>query len=239
MKRAQTGFTLVEILVATSLLALMILGAMAALSSSVRAVRSGEALVSRTDSVRIAQEFLRRQLSQALALPFERTDDLGMVFVFEGGDRDIKFVAPMPGHLARGGPHVQQISIGSGERGRKRIEFTHSLLNGYDDLQSREQQKRPPVVVLDGLQDAYFEYRSVDENGQLLPWTRNWDYPQFLPMMVRLVAEFPSERPQVWPQFEVPVHAGAAGSVSSFYSRLPYSRQRRDRDSDSPSRPPQ
>lgn len=238
MKRTQTGFTLVEILVATSLLALMILGAMAALSSSVRSVRSGEALVSRTDSVRIAQEFMRRQLSQALALPFERTDDLGMVFVFEGGDRDMKFVAPMPGHLARGGPHVQQISIGSGERGLKRIEFTHALLNGYDDPQNRSDQ-RPPVVVLEGLQDAYFEYRSVDENGQLLPWTRNWDYPQFLPMMVRLVAEFPRDRPQRWPQFEVPVHAGAAGSVGSFYSRLQFSRQRRDRDSDTPSRPPQ
>ncbi len=238
MRRAQAGFTLVEILVATSLLALMILGAMAALSSSVRSVRSGEALVSRTDSVRIAQEFMRRQLSQALALPFERTDDLGMVFVFEGGDRDLKFVAPMPGHLARGGPHVQQISIGSGERGLKRIEFTHALLNGYDDPQSGSDQ-RPPVVVLEGLQDAHFEYRSVDENGELLPWTRNWDYPQFVPMMVRVVAEFPSDRPQHWPQFEVPVHAGASGSVGSFYSRLQSTRERRDRDSDSPSRPPQ
>jgi len=238
MKRESRGFTLVEILIATSLLALMILGAMAALSSSVRAVRSGEALVNRTDSVRIAQEFLRRQLSQALALPFERTDDLGMVFVFEGGDRDLKFVAPMPGHLARGGPHVQRISIGSGERGLKRIEFTHALLNGYDDSRGA-MDERPPVVVLEGLQDAYFEYRSVDENGELLPWSRDWDYPQFLPMMVRLVAEFPSDRPQHWPQFEVPVHAGAAGSVSSFYSRLPFSRQRRDRESDSPNRPQQ
>lgn len=238
MKRRLRGFTLVEILIATSLLALMILGAMAALSSSVRAVRSGEALVNRTDSVRIAQEFLRRQLSQALALPFERTDDLGMVFVFEGDDRDLKFVAPMPGHLARGGPHVQQISIGSGARGLKRIEFTHALLNGYDDPLNRA-DPRPPVVVLEGLQDAYFEYRSVDDSGRLLPWSRSWDYPQFLPMMVRLVAEFPAERPQHWPQFEVPVHAGAAGSVSSFYSRLPFSRQRRDRESDSPDRPPQ
>ena len=238
MKRRLRGFTLVEILIATSLLALMILGAMAALSSSVRAVRSGEALVNRTDSVRIAQEFLRRQLSQALALPFERTDDLGMVFVFEGDDRDLKFVAPMPGHLARGGPHVQQISIGSGARGLKRIVFTHALLKGYDDPLHRA-DPRPPVVVLEGLQDAYFEYRSVDDNGRLLPWSRSWDYPQFLPMMVRLVAEFPAERPQHWPQFEVPVHAGAAGSVSSFYSRLPFSRQRRDRESDSPDRPPQ
>lgn len=237
MKRESRGFTLVEILIATSLLALMILGAMAALSSSVRAVRSGEALVNRTDSVRIAQEFLRRQLSQALALPFERSDDLGMVYVFEGSDRDLKFVAPMPGHLARGGPHVQQISIGDGERGQKRIEFTHALLNGYDDPQNRS-EARPPVVVLEGLQDAHFEYRSVDENGQLLPWSRDWEHPQFLPMMVRLVAEFPRERPQHWPQFEVPVHAGAGGSVSSFYSRTSFQRRARDRDSDSPGKPP-
>jgi general secretion pathway protein J len=229
------GFTLVEILVAVSLLALMVLGAMAALTTSVRAVRSGEALIGRTDSVRISQEFMRRQLSQAMALPFERSDDLGMIFVFEGDARAMKFVAPMPGHLARGGPHVQQLSITRGERG-DRIEFRHALLNGYEDSAAVEGE-RPPVVVLEGLADARFEYRAADENGELLDWSSDWEYPQFVPMMVRLVAEFPRERPQHWPPLEIPVMAGASSGVGGFYSRLPFARQRRDRESDSPQRP--
>lgn len=238
MIRARSrGFTLIEILVAVSLLALMVLGAMAALSTSVRAVRSGEALVSRTDSVRIAQEFMRRQLSQAMALPFERTDDLGMIFVFEGDATQMKFVAPMPGHLARGGPHVQILSITRGDKGQ-RVEFSHAQLNGYEP-DRRGDDERPPVLVLDGLAEARFEYRTVDENGVATDWLREWENPQFLPMMVRLVAEFPRDRPQRWPELEIPVMAGSTGVVGGFGSRLPYSRERRDRESDSPRRPPQ
>ncbi|WP_395790360.1 prepilin-type N-terminal cleavage/methylation domain-containing protein [Aquimonas sp.] len=238
MSRARSrGFTLIEILVAVSLLALMVLGAMAALSTSVRAVRSGEALVTRTDSVRIAQQFLRQQLSQAMALPFERSDDLGMVYVFEGDDTQMKFVAPMPGHLARGGPHVQIISISRSAKGQ-RIEFSHALLNGYDS-DSGSAGERPPVLVLDGLASARFEYRTVDENGEATDWLREWDNPQFLPMMVRLVAEFPRDRPQRWAELEIPVMAGSTGVVGGFYNGQPSRRPRSDRESDSPQKPTQ
>jgi general secretion pathway protein J len=231
------GFSLVEILIAVMLLALMVLGAMAAMTASVRAVRSGEALIGRTDSVRIAQEFLRRQLSQAMALPFERSDDLGMIFVFEGDERGLKFVAPMPGQPARGGPQVRQLKTTRGDRG-ERLEFSHALLNGYDD-KARIDGERPPVVVLEGLANARFEYRAANENGELQDWSSSWEYPQFVPMMVRLVAEFPRGRAQHWPPLEIPVMAGSSSGVGGFYSRLPYSRQRRDRDSDIPQSPQQ
>ena len=225
--RAQRGFSLVEILVAVSLLALMTLGAMAALTTSVRAVRSGEAQVNRSDSVRIAQEFMRRQLSQAMALPFERAEDLGMVYVFEGDANALRFVAPMPGHLSRGGPHVQQLSLVRDGR-TQRLEFSHDQLNGYEPERSRELDARPPVIVLEGITNAHFEYRAADENGELMDWRRDWEYPQFLPMMVRLVAEFPADRRQTWPLLEIPLHAGANGGVSSFYGRQPYAPPDRD-----------
>ncbi len=228
--RPQRGFTLLEILLAVALLAVMVLLAMGTLRTAVRAMHSGERVVTQTDSVRIAQEFLRRQISHAMALPFEREEDTGMMYVFEGDESSMRFVSTMPGHLAKGGPHVQELHIARGPKGLQ-LEFTHTLLNGYDNA-SQASAKRPPVMVLDGLAEASFEYRGMTETGELGEWSTQWDAPHASPMMVRMVASFPEDRRQQWPRLEIPVMSGASGAAMN--SALPFgslrdNEERRDR----------
>lgn len=228
--RPQRGFTLLEILLAVALLAVMVLLAMGTLRTAVRAMHSGERVVTQTDSVRIAQEFLRRQISHAMALPFEREEDTGMMYVFEGDESSMRFVSTMPGHLAKGGPHVQELHIARGPKGLQ-LEFTHTLLNGYDNA-SQASAKRPPVMVLDGLAEASFEYRGMTETGELGEWSTQWDAPYASPMMVRMVASFPEDRRQQWPRLEIPVMSGASGAAMN--SALPFgslrdNEERRDR----------
>lgn len=228
--RSQRGFTLLEILLAVALLAVMVLLAMGTLRTAVRAMHSGERVVTQTDSVRIAQEFLRRQISHAMALPFEREEDTGMMYVFEGDESSMRFVSTMPGHLAKGGPHVQELHIAQGPKGLQ-LEFTHTLLNGYDKA-SQASVERPPVMVLDGLAEASFEYRGMTETGELGEWTTQWDAPHAPPMMVRMVASFPEDRRQQWPRLEIPVMSGASGAAMN--SALPFgslrdNEERRDR----------
>ena len=228
--RSQRGFTLLEILLAVALLAIMVLVAMGTLRTAVRAMHSGERVVTQTDSVRIAQEFLRRQISHAMALPFEREEDTGMMYVFEADESSMRFVSTMPGHLAKGGPHVQELHIARGPKGLQ-LEFTHTLLNGYDNA-SQASAKRPPVMVLDGLAEASFEYRGMTETGELGEWSTQWDAPYASPMMVRMVASFPEDRRQQWPRLEIPVMSGASGAAMN--SALPFgslrdNEERRDR----------
>jgi len=227
--RKMHGFTLLEILLAVSLLAIMVLVAMGTLSTAVRAMRSGERVVTQTDSVRIAQEFVRRQISHAMALPFQREEDTGMMYVFEGDEASMRFVAPMPGHLAKGGPHVQELHIARGAKGLQ-LEFTHTLLNGYDEA-SAASAERPPVLILDGMAEASFEYRGMTDTGELGEWASQWDAPHAPPMMVRLVAEFPPERRQFWPRLVIPVMSGALGVANSAlpFGSLRDNEERRDR----------
>ena len=56
------GFTLLEVLMAIILLGLLIAGAYGGIHAAVKAMRAGEASIDRTDSLRTAQEFLRRQI---------------------------------------------------------------------------------------------------------------------------------------------------------------------------------
>ena len=72
--RAARGFTLVELLLATVLLALLVAGAWSGIRTATRAASSGEELIERTNRVRVAQEFLRRELTQSLALAYVDTE---------------------------------------------------------------------------------------------------------------------------------------------------------------------
>lgn len=215
----QGGFTLLEVLLATALLAMALTLAYGALRAAVGAVRSGEALIERTDEVRVAQEFLRRQFSHAMPLAFEEMEDNGERKLFEADAEFVRFVAPMPGYLSRGGPHVQWLQV-SRERDGYALSFDHAQLNGYDPEMPKPEESRPPVVLLEGMADARFEYRALDETGELGEWTDAWDDSQQMPMMVRLVVEFDRDDARMWPALEVPLRLAAAAGQGFRGTRL-------------------
>ena len=200
----QAGFTLLEVLMAITLLALLMAMAFGTLRTAIRITHSGERTVSATNQVRTVQEFLRRQLSHAMAIPFERMEDTGENHVFEADRDELRFVAPMPGHLANGGPHVQWISFAGGE-----LLFDHAQLNGYDPDDPKANNPREPVLLMGGISQAWFEYRGLDENGELGDWEKSWENVQQLPLLVRLMVVFDNEA-MIWPDLEIPVLAGTS-----------------------------
>lgn len=210
------GFTLIEILVAVTLLALLVAMAYGTLRTATGAMKSGEALIERTDRLRTVQEFLRRQLSHAMPLAFERMETSGENRVFVADRGELRFVAPMPGHLSRGGPHVQWLTI-DGDA----LLFDHAQLNGYDPADPKAGNKREPVVLLEGIRDAKFEFRELDpETGKLGEWESDWDDPQRLPLLVRLDVEFDDDSKQHWPTLEIPLLV-ATGMPSMFGMGVP------------------
>ena len=126
----QRGFTLIELLVAISLLGIIMAMAYQGFRVGTRSVDQGEALVDRTNRLRVVHQFLRTQLSRAmpLAMKSEEIDDRQLAVIFEGDDESMRFVAPMPGYLGHGGPHEQLLRL---ERGKNDLEllFSHRLLH--------------------------------------------------------------------------------------------------------------
>lgn len=205
--RAATGFTLLEVLIAVSLLALMTAMAVGSLRGAISATRSGERLISASNQTRTVQEFLRRQLSHAMHIPFRREEDMSRNQVFVADRHELRFVAPMPGHLSNGGPHVQWITIADDE-----LLFDHAQLNGYDPDDPKAGNPREPVLLMRGFAEAYFEYRGLDENGELGGWMRDWDSHIQIPLLIRLVLRYEDEA-RSWPDLEIPILAGSTVPV--------------------------
>ncbi|PIV32751.1 MAG: hypothetical protein COS34_11485 [Lysobacterales bacterium CG02_land_8_20_14_3_00_62_12] len=216
-RRYTGGFTLVELLLTTLLLALLMAGAFAGISTANKAVISGEALIDRTNRVRVAQEFLRRQLRNALALSYPVDSTNGETRMFEGDADTLRFVSTMPGYLSHGGAYVQSLSIKSGRGGRELL-FAFQLLNGFGDEHANrhsEEADREPELLIENIRSGGFEYRGIDDTGKMSDWTEKWENPLQLPAAVRLKLTMDADSRYVWPDIEVAVLANASAAAAS------------------------
>ncbi|QKK01711.1 MAG: prepilin-type N-terminal cleavage/methylation domain-containing protein [Pseudomonadota bacterium] len=196
----QAGFTLVEVLLAIALVALIMAMAYGGFRASVRATSSGEALIEETNRLRIVHQFLRRQLMQSRSLIIETLDEEAIIR-FEGERDRIRFVAPMPGYLSYGGPYVQQISLERGDDGLELV-YYYAMLNGYEpgDLESSD-----GIVLLDGLADGEFIFLDAEEDGMSTFWTDYWEAPERLPLGVGVLLDMDRANGLSWPDLIVPV----------------------------------
>src|SRR5690606_35228188 len=114
--RAAAGFTLIEVLLATVLLADGLALGFATLRAATATVDRGEAMAARTERMRAVEGFLRRRLAGAQAMAFAQDPATGGALRFVGEADRIRFVADLPSYLGRGGPHLHDIAIhGQGE----------------------------------------------------------------------------------------------------------------------------
>lgn len=195
------GFTLLEMLLAIVLLALLLAGAYSGIQTSVKAMHAGERIIERVDRIRTVQEFLRHQMSRIMPLAYAQSDNGN--FVFEGDRSFMRFVAPMPGYLSRGGPYVQTLALKPGPDGL-RLVFSGAMLNGFD-INEEKTAERDPVVLLDHIRDGAFAYRALDDQGQLSPWSTQWDDPSITPLMVQVELVMQNGQQIDWPTLAVPL----------------------------------
>ena len=196
-KSSVSGFTLVELLLAITLMSILLGLTYSGLRAATRSSERGEQLLAAGAELRVSHQFIRRQLNQMLPLPFAVTDDTEEIrIVFEGDASHIQYVAPMPGYLGSGGPQVQLIEIVNGDNGAVMLQFSHSLLLGFSEDRLYE---RDPVVLLEDVKSAGFEFLGKDEEGELIDWATTWDQFDILPVAVRLNIELNEGLNLMWP----------------------------------------
>ena len=223
-KRSSAGFTLVELLLAITLMSILLGLTYSGLSAATRSSQNGEQLLAASGELRAAHQFIRRQLNQMLPLAFAQTGDAEAVrIVFEGDARHIRYVAPMPGYLGAGGPQVQLLEVVNGDDGEMLVQFSHALLQGFTEERLYD---REPVILLEGVSSAAFEFLGKDQEGELTGWSASWEQLDALPVAVRLDVEFSEELNLQWPDLAAGVRVdeqalgGAGGAqLDTTYSR--------------------
>ena len=204
--RGRGGFTLVELLLALSLMSMLLALAYGGLRASTRAADRGQAILQDSGRIRMAHQFVRKQLNQIMPLVFAESEDGAERMVFLGSADRIRFVAPMPGYLGFGGPQVQELAIVQGDDSLQLV-LSHALLQGFEEELLFEQL---PIALLDKIEQAQFSFLGRDENGELLDWTTSWSETGTLPESVALEVEFIEDVYIKWPLLTASVRVDEA-----------------------------
>ena len=183
MRRAG-GFTLLEVLLATSLLAAAMALGFATLRAAGATAQRGEALAERNERIRAVSDFLRRRVGGAQGIVFELDPATGASKRFEGDANSMRFVADLPDYLGRGGPHLHTFGLG------RSAEDGIDLLVDFRMVQAGQlvpgSAARPPEPLAEGLRQVRFAYRGLAGNGEFGPWEAAWEDPRQLPLQVRV-----------------------------------------------------
>jgi len=196
----------VELLLAITLMSILLALAYGGLRASTRTTDRGQIVLEESSRMRMAHQFVRKQLNQMLPLAYEQDEEKKERKLFEGSRQNIRFVGPMPGYLSFGGPQVQELSIVPGEHGQALI-LSHALLQGFEETRLYE---RDPILLIDHIEDAWFSFLGVDEYGELTGWSQDWADPETLPKAVSLEITFEGDMVLKWPMLTAAVRIDAS-----------------------------
>jgi general secretion pathway protein J len=194
------GFTLLELIIALSLLALMAAVLVGSVSLSARSWDGGEAKAVEISEMRQTQQFLREQISALYPQRVRKAVDLPLMFV---GDRDeIRYAATLPPRVIGGGVYFFRLALArdanAGELVLERLvpEPDAAVLPAFDTPERS--------ILARGIAELRIGYFGREPNAVATDeprWHDRWDDTQRLPDLVRI--DVKPERGPPWPTLVV------------------------------------
>ncbi|CAL1241198.1 prepilin-type N-terminal cleavage/methylation domain-containing protein [Candidatus Methylocalor cossyra] len=207
----QGGFTLLEVLIATTLMAIMMVLLTGSLRIGAASWDAGEERMARASRLAIVENFLRTHLGSLL--PVTQVTREGRVEgSFRGGSEFLEYVAPLPEQVKAGGLFRFRLYLSeAGERKDLRVSILPYVTQpvGEDSLDPVDD-----LALVEGVRQLRFAYlpRVFQTTGQPfgagpfqsvrqpLEWLESWQDTQ-LPALIRLDIEPDDEDP--WPTLVV------------------------------------
>jgi general secretion pathway protein J len=205
-RSSQAGFTLIEVLISITVLAM--LGTLIASGTRLggRAWNSAERQTNGTDDVVLVQDFFRRTITRTLPI-FATDDPRDSTVQFAGTSDTLELMAPQPGTQYRG-PAVQE-RFYVGQAGGSRALFVGLRLDA-----SPPSTAQKAVVVLDHVSQVRFGYFGSAGPGMPPAWQDSWSNLGRLPDLIRIDIVRDDPKLPLWPELIVGTRVtGNAGCI--------------------------
>ena len=197
---SESGFTLLELLVALALLALLTAGLAPSLRLGSHAWDAVDHEASEAAELQTTQDFLRRVIAEGYPASF--VDEDGRRRLAYAGEADaLAMITPMPAYLGLGGLQVVRIGIEKHGEQRNLVAVWTPLRPDTQDLAPGEgSQSTVLAKEVAGLDLRYYGHETATEPSA---WFETWEGHAGLPRLVRLRVTFPPGSQRSWPDLLV------------------------------------
>lgn len=207
----QRGFTLVELLIAVGLLALMSAVLFGSLGFAGRSWDAGEAKAENSAGMRLAGDYLRTQLASQHPQRMRKIVEFPLLF---GGDRDeVRFAAGLPGRVGLGGMWYFRLAVAPVPGKSEKALVVDRMIPDPAALEMPSFNDAERSVIADDIKSLKLSYFGRDKGANLdvaPTWRDRWDDTQLLPLLIRV--EVVPRVGEPWPAIVVaPREAPEAG----------------------------
>lgn len=193
IKPRLSGFTLIEVVIALSLLSIMMLMLFAGLRISAKSWDKGDAKLVQINNMSAVHNFFHNQIATALPL-WDDFTELEKQFSFQGSENTLQFVSTLPASSKRLGLQVFNLRL-------KNNKLWVAIKPFYPSLE-QNQWKIEDVILLDKIATLKITYFGKQKDNSLA-WQPEWErkyLPQLIAIDIETVAEIK------WPQIMLKLH---------------------------------
>lgn len=197
----QQGFTLIEVLIAMTLLSIMVVLLFGSLKICAESWDKGESKMNQVNEIGVVYSFFQRQLTTAIPIwdDFSVADE--KTFSFHGDEHSMQFVGEFPASASRGGLQLFSIDFDDKKSGRQIVDTQINVtvkpfLPVLDDKDIAKEQ----VTLIKHVKALAFSYFGIDDTSEL-SWQSTWLERDSLPQMVKIHIE--REDGMYWPDMVV------------------------------------
>jgi len=205
LRRRDRGFTLLELLVALGLLALLASVLFGSLNLAGNSWDRGEAKVEHNANMRLAEEFVRGQLESQYPLRLHKVVEFPLIF--DGESDELRYAAALPARVNGGGIWAYRLIVDRNDaRSPLVLQRVVPDVNAMRPPDFGDPERSILAQDIDTVRFGYYGRDAGSNDTTSEPtWRDHWDDPQRLPLLVRI--DVKPLRGPAWPTLVVAIRS--------------------------------
>jgi general secretion pathway protein J len=202
MNRNKTihGFTLIEVLIALTLLSIMVVLLFTSLKICADSWEKGESKIAEVDEVSVVYNFFQRHLSAARPL-WNDFNEGDKVFSFQGKAQSLQFVSTFPASVGKSGPQLISLSLQNEDQER----VIKVVLTPFFPVAEGEEWRKEEVTLISHVSEFSLSYFGSEDDVSQSVWQDEWLEKQVQPKLVKI--KIGLENDIFWPEMIVELKA--------------------------------
>ncbi len=184
LRKINAGFTLIEVLIAMTLLGIMVVLLFSSMKTCAESWQKGEDKIAEVNDAAVVYQFFQHHLTTALPLWDDFTEKDNRVFAFQGKHEEIQFVSSFPASAKKTGLQLFSLKLMKDDEGQ----FIQVSITPFFPSAEGDEWRKEEVTLLNHVSNFSLSYFGSDDLQGEGYWQDVWQQ-ESQPRLVKIKIE--------------------------------------------------